>query len=43
MFSPVPLGEVPFLRQLSPDWQTPLKAYLTTTILKQVEVLPKEK
>ena len=43
MLRPVPLGEVPFLLQLPSDWQSPLQAYLTTTSIKQVEVLPKER
>ncbi|MHB8126476.1 MAG: PolC-type DNA polymerase III [Desulfitobacteriaceae bacterium] len=43
MRRPVPLGEVPFFLQLPSDWQSPLQAYLTSTILKQVEVLPKER
>ncbi len=43
MLRPIPLGQVPFLAQLPSDWQDPLEAYLATTLLKQVEVLPKER
>jgi DNA polymerase-3 subunit alpha (Gram-positive type) len=43
MLRPVPLGQVPFLSQLPSDWQDSLQAFLATTLLKQVEVLPKER
>jgi len=43
MPGPVALGEVPFFSQLPADWQIPLQAYLETTTLEQVEVIPREK
>ncbi|MDD2234037.1 MAG: PolC-type DNA polymerase III [Desulfitobacteriaceae bacterium] len=43
MLGPVPLGQIPFLAQLPSGWQDPIQACLATILLKQVEVLPKER
>lgn len=42
MFRPIPLGEVPMIKNLPSDWQEELSPYFTTTELKQVEVFPDE-
>ncbi|GAB6173792.1 PolC-type DNA polymerase III [Paradesulfitobacterium aromaticivorans] len=42
MARPLPLGEVPFLLELPPEWQEPLSPYLAAIVLKKVEVIPKE-
>ncbi|WP_206810235.1 PolC-type DNA polymerase III [Paradesulfitobacterium ferrireducens] len=42
MARPLPLGEVPFLHELAPDWHEPLSPYLAAIELNKVEVFPKE-